>query len=262
MKTALLPDDLIAQLSTIVDPAFARDAVQSYVEMQRRFWAGDWKPAELDAGRLCEAVSRALYQLDRGSITHSDLPGAICDQLRSKKVTHNLDPKDRNHACNAIEAVYKLRSDRGVVHISPVHTANQIDSVFVLHAGKWILAEFLRIAWNQDMQVISRVIEHLAQLDHSLIHELDGKPMVTAKDVTTAEEILILLFHAAGYRLSRKEIQDSVVNRSTRGVNAAIQSLAELKEVRFASNGDIALTPPGQSRVMIQIVPKLNGSIR
>ena len=70
---------LVAELSTVVDAAFAQAAVESYVEMQQRFLAGDWKPAELDGGRLCEAVSRALYQLDSGVITHSDLPGTLCD---------------------------------------------------------------------------------------------------------------------------------------------------------------------------------------
>ena len=84
--------------------------------------------------------------------------------------------------------------------------------------------------------------------------------MVMAKDVATAEEILVLLFHAPGYRLSRKEIHDTVVNRSTAGVNAAIRGLAESKEVRIASNGDIAITPPGQNRVMTQVVPRLNKS--
>lgn len=260
MTPALSPAELINRLSSIVNLAFARDAILSYVEMQQRFWAGDWKPAELDAGRLCEAVSRALLQLDTGTVTHANLPGAIRDQLLSKKIQHKLDEKDRYHICKAIEVVYKFRSDRGPVHISPVHTANHIDSVFVLHAGKWILAEFLRLAWNQDRQAIGRVIEQLAQLDHSLIHELDGQPMVTAKDVTTAEEILILLFHATGYRMSRKDIHSAVVNRSVTGVNTALRSLGDSKEVRVASNGDIAITPPGQNRVMTHVVPRLSKS--
>jgi hypothetical protein len=226
--------------------------------MQQRFWAGDWKPAELDAGRLCEAVSRALLQVDLGIISHTDTPGPIRDQLLSKKISHKLNEKDRFHISKAIEVVYKFRSDRGAVHISAVHTANHIDSVFVLHAGKWILAEFLRLVWNQDKEEIARVIEQLAQLDHSLIHELDGKPMVTSKIVTTAEEILILLFHAPGYRLGRSDIHGLVVNRSKAGVNAAIRSLIESKEIRTASNGEVAITPPGQNRVMTQIVPRIN----
>jgi hypothetical protein len=255
---SLSPADLIAELSKVVDPSFASDAIKSYVEMQQRFWAGDWKPAELDGGRLCEAVSRAVYQLDTGVVTNSLLPGAICDQLAIKNANHKLGDKDRSHICKAIAAVYKFRSDRGPVHISPTHTANHIDSVFVLHAGKWILAEFLRLAWNQDRDEIARVIEQLAQLDHSLIHELDGVPMVTATGLTTAEEILVLLHHADGYRLSRKDIHTTVKNRTADAVNKAIRKLDQDKEVRVAANGDIAIVPRGQTRVMTKIVPKLN----
>lgn len=72
---------LVTELSTTVEQAFAMAIVESYVEMQQRFLAGDWKPAELDGGRLCEAVSRALYQIDSGVVTHTDLPGTLCDWL-------------------------------------------------------------------------------------------------------------------------------------------------------------------------------------
>ena len=54
-------NDLITELARSIDPSFADAVVSSYVEMQQRFLAGDWQPAELDGGRLCEAVSRACY---------------------------------------------------------------------------------------------------------------------------------------------------------------------------------------------------------
>src|ERR1700730_18575822 len=97
----LTTPQLIKELSTIVDPALAKAAMESYVEMQQRFLAGDWKPAELDGGRLCEGVSRAIYQLDSGTITHSELPGAICDWLEDfhKKRSHILAEGDRRHVC-------------------------------------------------------------------------------------------------------------------------------------------------------------------
>jgi hypothetical protein len=252
---------LIAQLSTAVEPAFARDAVMSYVEMQQRFLAGDWQPTELDAGRLCEAVSRAVLQLDTGTVTHSDLPAAIRDQLLSKRGAHKLDDKDRYHISKAIEVVYKFRSDRGAVHISPTHVANQIDSVFVMHVGKWILAEFLRLAWNADRDAIGRVIEQLAQLEHSVVHELDGKPLVLSTAVSIPEEILLLLHHAPGNRLTRREIHEYTTNRSTRGVNGAIQSLMERKEARAVPDGSIVIILPGQNRVMREIIPRLTGAV-
>src|SRR5438128_906798 len=148
---------MISEISLVVDASLAKAAVESYVEMQQRFLAGDWQPTELDGGRLCEAIARCLHQLDTGSVTHSKLPGKICERLEDESpgVTHNLDVKDRHHIARAISIVYKFRSDRGAVHISPTYTANEMDSVFVLHSGKWIFAEFLRLAWNKDRHVIA-----------------------------------------------------------------------------------------------------------
>jgi len=81
---------LISDLSAVIDPALAKQVVESYVEMEQRFVAGDWQPAELDAGRLCEAVSRALLQLDSGRVNHALLPGKIRERLidEEQKFSH------------------------------------------------------------------------------------------------------------------------------------------------------------------------------
>lgn len=249
-------EELVQQLSGVVDSTLARAAVESYIEMQQRFLAGDWKPAELDGGRLCEAVSRCLLQLDTGTITHADLPGAIRQTLLDKNLHHRLGQKDREHVCKVIEVVYKLRSDRGSVHISPVHSANQMDSTLVLHAGKWMLSEFLRLGWNKDRTVIGEVISQLVQLEHSLIHELDGRPKVLVKGISAPDEVLLLLHNAAGNRLNRAQLRAYAEDQKAGTVNSAVTRLVKEKEVRLASDGDVALTPKGQKRVMEEIVPK------
>src|SRR5271165_4958250 len=130
-QKSVTTSELITELSSFVDPALAKGIVDSYVEMLQRFLAGDWKPAELDGGRLCEAISRALYQIDSGAVTHTELPGTLCDWLEdfNRKRSHNLAEGDRRHFCKAIRLVYKFRSDRGPVHISPIYTANYMDSM-------------------------------------------------------------------------------------------------------------------------------------
>ena len=67
---------------------------------------------------------------------------------------------------------------------------------------------------------------------------------------------LILLNHAPSNRLSRSEIGSFVVKRTPQSVSKAISRLVELKEIRQASNGEIALTPNGQKRIMEHILPK------
>ena len=251
---------LTDELAKIVDPSFASAIVDSYVEMQQRFFAGDWKPAELDGGRLCEAVSRALYQLDSGVVTHSELPGALCDWLEdfNKKRTHSLADGDRRHFCKAIRMVYKFRSDRGPVHISPEYTANEMDSILMLHAGKWMFAEFLRLAWNKDRKIIAETIADLIQLEHPLIHEVDGTPLILDYNVSAPEEVLLLLNHADGHKLQKDELTRQAKNNTDSSVSVAISRLMKSNEIRAnGTPGEVSITPKGQKRVIEKIIPKL-----
>ncbi len=250
---------LISDLSAVIDPALAKQVVESYVEMEQRFVAGDWQPAELDAGRLCEAVSRALLQLDSGRVNHALLPGKIRERLidEEQKFSHNLSSKDRHHLAKVIDMVYKFRSDRGAVHISKDYSANQMDSVLVLHAGKWIFADLLRLTLKKDEKALAELIAQLVQLEHSIIHVLDGKPMVLIREISAPEEVLVHLSNADGKRLNRAKLREFCTHQKPDTVNAAIKRLIATKDVRVADDGDIALTPNGEKKLIETIMPKL-----
>lgn len=251
---------LAAELAKIVDPTFASAIVDSYIEMEQRFFAGDWQPAELDGGRLCEAISRALYQLDCSYVMHTELPGKLCDWLEdfSNKRTHNLAETDRRHFCKAIRLVYKFRSDRGAVHISPDYTANEMDSVLMLHVGKWMFAEFLRLAWNKDRRIIAETIADIIQLEHPVIHEVDGTPLVLDHKVSAPEEVLMLLSHADGHKLQKDELTRQAKNNTDSSVGVAISRLTKANEIRTTGTpGELVITPKGQKRVIEKIIPKL-----
>lgn len=257
---SLSAKQLIQELARLIDPALADATVSSYVEMQQRFLAGDWQPTELDGGRLCEAIARACYQLDTGTITHSQLPNEICEKLEDEPNirSHALNIKDRRHIARAISLVYKFRSDRGSVHISPVYTADFMDSMLMIHAGKWIFAEFLRLAWTEDKAIIAETIAQIVQLEYSLIHELDGMPLVLDQTVSAPEEVLILLNHAEGHKLSRTELVKQAKNNNEKSLSVAVSRLLKTNEIRTTSTpGELALTPKGQKRVVEKIIPRV-----
>ena len=133
-----------------------------------------------------------------------------------------------------------------------------MDSVLVLHVGKWILAEFLRLAWNKDRQVIAETISRIVQLEHSLIHELDGKPLVLARGISAKEEVLLLLNHAPGNRLTRELLRDQAAGQKPTNVNTAVSRLIKDKEIRPTETNEVALTPLGQIRITQEIIPKWN----
>src|SRR5215472_2362620 len=126
----ITPEQLQQDLAAVIDPALAKQLVESYTQMRQRYYAGDWQPSELNGGgQFCEAVVRALYQVDTGIVDHAHLPNDMVNQLKSRTPPspHRLDFKDRDHFCRVLQTTYKFRSDRGVAHVSSTYTANHLD---------------------------------------------------------------------------------------------------------------------------------------
>jgi hypothetical protein len=178
--------------------------------------------------------------------------------LLDKSLTHTLKFVDRLHIAKVIDVVYKFRSDRGAVHISMTYTANFMDSMLVLHGGKWMLAELLRLALKKDRETVGEIIEQLVQLEHSLIHELDGKPLVLAKKISAPHEVLVLLNHASSNQLTRSQLREYATGQSPQNINVAISRLLSDKDIRAVDENTVALTPKGQQRVLTEIMPALN----
>lgn len=132
-----------------------------------------------------------------------------------------------------------------------------MDSILILNVGKWILAEFLRLAWNKDREVIAETIADIIQLEHPLIHELNGTPLILDHTVSAPEEILLLLNHADEHKLSKEELTRQAKNNTDKSVTVALSRLAAMNEIRSTGvPGEVALTPKGQKRVIEKIVPK------
>ena len=128
----------------------------------------------------------------------------------------------------------------------------------MVHAGKWIFAEFLRLAWKQDKAVIAETIAQIVQPEYSLIHELDGVPLVLESTVSAPEEILLLLNHAEGHKLSKEELSKQAKNKTSTSLAVAFSRLLKSNEIRSTSTtGEVALTPKGQKRVIEKIIPTL-----
>lgn len=254
----ITPEKLQQDLAAIIDPFFARQLVTSYIEMMQRYYVGDWKPSELDGGQFCEAVVRALHQIDTGTV-FNDLPQKVIDQLKNKSISHKLSWTDRSHFCSVVEITYKFRNQRGIAHISPTHNANHLDAMLVIANVKWMFAEFLRLAWNKDRNEVASIIESIIQLEHPLIHELDGQPLVLATQLNAAEEVLVLLQHSLCGSLTRSELKQAI-RKDQSTLSRAINRLDDERKIRFNTTGDIVLTPLGRKQVYENIIPKLNSS--
>jgi len=247
------------ELSTIVAPFLAGQLVSSYTEMMQRFYAGDWKPSELDGGQFGEAVGRAVYQVDTGIYTDRLLVNDLLKELRSNSISHSLTWKDRSLFCQILQATYGFRNNRGVAHISPTYTANHLDAMLVVANVKWMFAEFLRLAWKKDRSEIAVTIESIIQLEHPLIHELDGQPLLLTTSLSGAEEILVLLQHSLDGSRPKIELKQAI-RKDASTFSRAMSRLTDERKVRLNTTGNVVITPLGRKQVYEDILPKLPSS--
>jgi len=251
-------ENLIKELSQIIDGSLGRQLVESYSEMQRRFLLQDWKPTELDGGQFCESIARAFYQLDSGHITNSQLPGEIISKLLDKSSPHRLDVKDRSHFSKTLSLVYKFRSDRGAIHISPRYSANHLDATLLIYGVKWLLSDFLRISMQEKPEKIAELIEAIIEIETPLIHTADGIPLVLDYKVRPLEEVLVQLFFAKDGKLPKKKLYE-YTKQGTTAINGAVAWLIKKRLIRKLNDQgkSLMITPTGRKFVIKNISPKL-----
>ncbi|WP_334826646.1 hypothetical protein [Nostoc sp.] len=88
--------------------------------MERRYIQRDWEPAELDGGQFCEILARILYHFDSSNLNQSKPLDDCLRYIENEHVTHTMKSRhDALHLARVLRTVYKFRSQRGAVHISP-----------------------------------------------------------------------------------------------------------------------------------------------
>ncbi|MEL6402438.1 MAG: hypothetical protein AAFR26_25675, partial [Cyanobacteria bacterium J06626_4] len=200
-------DNLICIISPPVDSLLAGQLIDEFISMERRYIQGDWEPAELDGGQFCEVLSRVLYSIDSGNLNPSKSFGDCCNYLNNENVPHVIMPRhDAIHLVQVLKTIYKFRSQRGAVHISPHYKPSHMDSKFLIEAVRWCINETLRIFGQGNREDIAKSIRELLRFDVPCIGEYEDVLLVQRTDLTAEEEILVLLHYAGENGFNRREI--------------------------------------------------------
>lgn len=198
---------LLAQLSPPLDEQLTEQLVDEYISQEKRFIQRDWEPSELDGGQFCEVLSRILYHVDSGNLNRSKDGDECLKYIENEQAPHALLPRQTAlHMAKVTRTVYKFRSARGAVHISPTYKANHMDARLVLEGVRWLFAEALRIWWKNDREEVATAIRELIQFDVPAVGKFGNVLMVQRIDLSVDEELLVLLHYAGERGFSRKEL--------------------------------------------------------
>jgi hypothetical protein len=250
---------LLAELSPPFDPLLCNQLLDEFISAESRFIQCDWGPAELDGGQFCEILARIYYHIDSGTLSQNKDFEDCCKYIENEQPKHKYSQRrDLLHVVKVIRTVYKFRSQRGAVHISPSYSPNHMDSKLVIECVRWAMNETLRLFWKGDKEAVAKAIRELLQFDVPCVGVFDGALLVQRTDLTAEEEILVLLHFAGEQGFSRTEVGKSAY-RDPPTVTKTLQRLvsSSVRQVVVLGNGRYRLTDLGGKRIREQLSGKL-----
>jgi hypothetical protein len=252
---------LLSQLSPPLDAQLVQQLIDEFVSQEKRFIQRDWEPSTLDGGQFCEVLARILYHMDSGNLNAGKEVDKCLQYVEDEnnQNKHLVQPrKVALHIAKVIRTVYKFRSDRGAVHISPTYKANHMDSKLVLEGVRWLFSETLRVWWKNDREQVAVAVRELIQFDVPAVGRFENVLMVERTDLSPSDEILVLLHYAGEQGFSRKELGQYVMHDAPR-ITEGLQHLTSPKcrQVIKLPSGNYRLTALGSKHVRENLAEKL-----
>lgn len=247
-------NSLESVLAAATHPSLAAQLFAEATSLEEAFALKKWKHTELDGGRFAEVAFRIVYGIDSGTFS---LDKGVDDCLRyieNPQVSHAFpDRKSAHQIAQVLRSIYKLRSQRGAVHVSATYTANEIDSRLVVEGVRWVLAELLRLFATVDQRALVLAIEELARFPTPLIRSFGGQPFVQSVRLTTEEEVLAHLLHERDGRTQAELIR--FIPKDPTGIRRAIKSLEGSTKRQVKRVGDkYVITDPGIRRIEDRLI--------
>ncbi|MBZ5703543.1 MAG: hypothetical protein LAN84_17060 [Acidobacteriia bacterium] len=214
-------------LNDLLIPTFAAKHVSSatrhFDRMVEDFQKGDWEDSSAKAGKLIEAVVKALWVYAGETVPAGKAfsAGSIIDKLHNKPVAAAPE-RIRITIPRACRFAYEIASNRGARHDADEIDANEMDARTVLSVCCWILAEMVSFSQKRlDLAQAKSIVEGLMKKRFPFTEEIEGRVYVeigkSAKEVA-----LLILWTIYPRRMNRAELGASVVRHDYSEKNAKI----------------------------------------
>jgi hypothetical protein len=189
---AILPDQAFAQLP----PKLREDLISAFEKIVRNFAEGRWEPAELNGGKLCEAV----YTICKG-VADGSMPSRATKPSNMVKACRELEEAPKAAAPHSVRVqiprillgLYDIRNNRNVGHVGGDVDPNHMDAMFVLQNAKWIVAEVVRVLHKMPVEDAVALIDSLVEREVPLVWKVGDKRRVLDPKMSIKDKTLLLL---------------------------------------------------------------------
>ena len=232
-------DNLKKTLETGLPPELANDLVEDFLLIRQDAATG--LLGRSAPGKFVETVVQILQHLEGSQY---DTQPDVDKYLRSLESRPSPLEDGLRICVNRIaRAMYTLRSKRNIMHKGQVDP-NHYDLAFLLHGAQWIMAELIRTTEDISMAEAGDLVAQTQAPVGGLVEDF-GKRKLVLQDLSTKDEILVLLHSYYPKAVDVSTIIGSLDRRHPKTVRNALRKLWEEKLVEGTNKEGYQLTKVG-----------------
>jgi hypothetical protein len=228
-------------------------------EIERNFRERRWEPAELNGGKLSEVAYCVIRGYVDGNFpSKSSKPGNFYDAcLDMSNAPASVGRSIRIQIPRMLIALYEIRNNRNVGHVGGDVDPNHMDAVCVLHMGKWVVSELVRVFHGVTLTQATELIDAFSEREISLIWDTGSARRVLDNSLSMLEKTLVLIYSETG------PMDESSLLAGLEHSNPSVYRRDVLRPahknrlVEYDAVGrTIKISPLGIRRVETEILPK------
>lgn len=234
-------------------PAGLRDPlIEEFNQALDEYRAADWEKVGLKAGKFCEIAFCVCDGHATGSYAASpskprNFPTA-CQRLEQHNGT-----KGRSlcmQVPKVLAALYELRNNRAIGHVSAEVSPNHMDAEFFLRGMKWVMGEFVRNYSQLPLNDSHAVVEAVTARSFHMVWASGDVRRVLEPAKTAGDKVMILLYSEAK-PVTVAQLQTWVEYKNgTDFKRKVIKALHKKAWVHYDEKaGTVQILPTGQSHV-------------
>jgi hypothetical protein len=190
----LAPEDAFAAI-----PATLRDdLLAAFNNIVKNYREHRWEPAELNGGKLCEAV----YTIVKGWLEGGNYPprskkpgnfGPTLWEMERKYQTVPNSSSARVLVPRMMLGLLDIRNNRNVGHTGGDVDPNHMDATAVLYTAKWLVAELVRLLHTLSTDEATAIVEALTEREVPMVWVHGDKKRVLHTGLSWKQQTLLLL---------------------------------------------------------------------
>lgn len=220
----------------------------------------DYEKTLNKTGKFCETTYQILQQITNENDNYDARPNFNETKDKLEQLPKDDYPESiRKIIPRVAKSMYTFRSERGGSHKVDIEH-QYIDAHFNVQAARWIIAEFLRIYGDGDVEdkveKLESQVKSLATRGMPLVEGFGDDIVILQEDASIADEAMMVLYHFYPDRVQTEKLLDMMDHQKRNSVSQALKRAEENRYIHRSSEGE-KLTLRGRQYIEEEYGPEL-----